>query len=69
MRSVVIISTGVIFICVIGVAAIFITLIISPQLNAATPDRSVLENVFGLILFTTSFLSTGIFASASAFQS
>jgi len=69
MRSVVIISTGVIFICVIGVAAIFVTQFISPEVNMATPDQSVLENVFGLILFTTSFLSTGIFASVNAFQS
>ncbi len=69
LRSVVIVSIGVVFICAIGVAAIFATQFIVPGVNSATPDRSALENYFGLILFTTSFISIGIFASVNAFQS
>ena len=69
LRSVVIVSMGVVFICVIGVAAIFATQFISPGVNTAIPDRSALENYFGLILFTTCFISIGIFASVNAFQS
>lgn len=68
-RSVVIVSIGVVFICVIGVAAIFTTQFIGPGVNTTTPERSVLGNFFGLILFTTSFISIGIFASVNAFQS
>ena len=69
LRSVVFVSIGVVFVCVIGVAAIFATQFISPGVNAASPDRSALENFFGLILFTTSFISIGVFASVNAFQS
>jgi ABC-2 type transport system permease protein len=69
LRSVVIVSMGVVFICVIGVAAIFATQFIGPGLNVVIPDRSILENFFGLILFTTCFISIGIFASVNAFQS
>jgi ABC-2 type transport system permease protein len=69
MRSVVFVSIGVVLICVIGVAAIFATQFIGPGVNVATPDQSALENFFGLILFTTSFISIGIFASVNAFQS
>jgi ABC-2 type transport system permease protein len=69
MRSVVLVSIGVVLICVVGVAAIFATQFIGPGVNKATPDQSALENFFGLILFTTSFISIGIFASVNAFQS
>ena len=69
LRSVVIVAIGVVFICVIGVAAIFATQFIRPGVNAASPDLAVLENFLGLILFTTSFISIGVFASVNAFQS
>lgn len=69
MSSVVIVSMGVVFICVIGVAAIFATQFIGPGVNMVTPDQFALGNFLGLILFTTSFISIGIFASVNAFQS
>jgi ABC-2 type transport system permease protein len=69
LRSVIIVSTAVVFICIIGVAAIFATQFIGPEVKAATPDRAALANYFGLILFTTCFISLGIFASVNAFQS
>lgn len=69
MRSVVVVSIGIVLICVIGVAAIFATQFIGPGVKTAVPDQAALENFFGLILFTTSFISIGIFASVNAFQS
>jgi ABC-2 type transport system permease protein len=60
---------GVVFICVAGLAVLFSTQFIRPEVNSASPDRLVLENFLGLILFTTSFLSIGIYASVFAFQS
>jgi len=69
LRSVAIVSIGVILICAIGVAALFCILFIRPQVNAVVPDRSALKNYLGLILFITSFISIGIYASVFAFQS
>lgn len=69
LRSVVIVALAVVFICVIGVAAIFATQFIGPGVITAAPDRAHLENFLGLVLFTTSFLSIGILANVNAFQS
>lgn len=69
MRSVIIVSIGVAVICAGGVATIFATQFIGPEMRAPVPDRSRLENFLGLILFTTSFISIGIFSSVSAIQS
>jgi ABC-2 type transport system permease protein len=69
LRSVAIVAIGVVLICAIGVAAIFISQAIFPELNKATPDRSLLESYFSLVLFTTSIISIGIYASVFAFQS
>jgi len=69
LRNVAIVCAGVVFICIAGLAVLFGTQFILPQATAAAPDRSVLENFVGLILFTTSFLSVGIYASVFAFQS
>jgi len=69
MRSVVLVAVGVVFICVVGVAIIFATQFIGPGMKDANPDSSLLANYLGLILFTTSFMSIGIFASVIAFQS
>lgn len=69
LRSIAIVSVGVVFICVIGVATIFVTQFIVPEVNAFAPDRSVLENFLGLILFITSFMSIGIYSSVFAFRS
>jgi ABC-type Na+ efflux pump permease subunit len=68
-RDVLIVCAGVVFICVIGVAAIFTTQFIHPQVIAVAPDRLVLENFLGLILFTTSIISIGVYASVFSFQS
>jgi ABC-2 type transport system permease protein len=69
LRAVAIVSAGVVFIYVIGLMVLFGTQFIRPEVNAVAPDRSVLENYLGLILFTTSFISIGIYASVFAFQS
>jgi ABC-2 type transport system permease protein len=69
LRSVAIVSLGVVFICVIGVAAIFVTQFIIPEVRAVAPDRTVLENFLGLIMFTTAFMSIGIYANVFGFQS
>lgn len=69
LRAVVIVITGIVFICVVGLAVLFGTQFIRPEVNAAAPDWSVLENFLGLILFITSFISIGIYASVFAFQS
>lgn len=68
-RAVAIVIAGVVFICVVGLAVLFGTQFIRPEVSAAAPDRSILENYLGLILFTTSFISIGIYASVFAFQS
>jgi ABC-2 type transport system permease protein len=69
LRTVAVVITGVVFICVVGLTVLFSTQFIRPEVNSAAPDRSVLENYLGLILFTTSFISLGIYASVFAFQS
>lgn len=69
LRAVILVVTGVVFICVTGLAVLFGTQFIRPEVNASVPDKSVLENYLGLILFTTSFISIGIYASVFAFQS
>lgn len=69
LRAVAIVSTGVVFICVAGLAVLFGTQFIGPEVGSAAPDRSVLENYLGLILFVTSFFSIGIHTTVLAFQS
>jgi ABC-type Na+ efflux pump permease subunit len=60
---------GVAVICIIGVSILFITQFILPQVRAEQPDRQVLENILGLILFFTSFCAVGIYASVMSAQS
>jgi ABC-2 type transport system permease protein len=69
LRSVAMVLLGVVFICVIGVAAIFVTQVLVPEVNKANPDRSTLESQLSLILFTTSIISIGVYASVFTFQS
>jgi ABC-type Na+ efflux pump permease subunit len=69
LGAVVFVSIGVVFICVIGLAVLFGSQFLLPEADAAVPDRSVLENYLGLILFATSFMSIGIYASVFSFQS
>ncbi len=69
LRAVTAVTVGVVFICVIGLAVLFGTQFIGPEVNKTVLDRSVLENYLGLIMFITSFLSAGIHTSALAFQS
>lgn len=69
LTSVAVGSSGVVLICVVGLAVLFGIQFIGPEAGAPVPDRSVLENYLGLVLFTTSFISIGIYASVFAFQS
>jgi ABC-2 type transport system permease protein len=69
MRSVVIVSAGVVFICVIGMTVLLATQTIRPELNAVNPNRSALESYLSLVMYSTSFVSIGVYASVIAFQS
>jgi ABC-type Na+ efflux pump permease subunit len=67
-RTVAAVISGIALICIIGVAILFIILFIIPEVKADFPDRSVLENFLGLMLFTTSFFALGIYASVFSAQ-
>jgi ABC-2 type transport system permease protein len=69
LRAVIIVSVGIVLICVIGCTVLLATQTIRPEMNAVTPNRSVLESSLSLIMYTTSFMSIGIYASVIAFQS
>ncbi len=69
LRAVATVIGGVVFICVIGLVVLLLVLLVRPELNEAAPNRSALGNYLGLILYITSFLSIGIYASVFAFQS
>ncbi len=60
---------GVALMCAAGLAVLFGTLFIRPEVARAAPDRSVLENHVGLVMFATSFVCIGIYASVFTFQS
>lgn len=68
-RAVAAVIAGVALMCVSGLTVLFGTLFIRPEVNKAAPDRSLLENYLGLVLFATSFICIGIYASVFAFQS
>jgi ABC-type Na+ efflux pump permease subunit len=67
-RTVAAVISGIALICIIGVAILFLILFIMPEVRADIPDRAVLENFLGLILFTTSFFALGIYASVFSAQ-
>jgi ABC-type Na+ efflux pump permease subunit len=67
-RTVAAVIFGIALICILGVAILFITQFIIPEVHADSPDRSVLENFLGLVLFTTSFFALGIYASVFSAQ-
>ena len=69
LPAVAMITFSVIFICIIGVAAIFITQFIIPQTQSGQPDIPVIENFLGLVLYTSGFMSIGIYSGVFAFQS
>lgn len=69
LRSVAAGSAGVAIICAAGVAVVFATQFIRPEMQTPVPDLRALENFLGLVLFTTSFISIAIFASVNAFHS
>lgn len=69
LRSVIVVATGAVLICIIGIAVLFITQFIIPEVRKSIPDQSVIDNYLGLILFTTSFLCIGVYANVFAFQS
>lgn len=68
-RTIAVVTFGIILICIVGVAAMFIMQFISPEVKAISPDRAVLRNILGLILFCTSFFSVGIYSTIFAAQS
>jgi ABC-type transport system involved in multi-copper enzyme maturation permease subunit len=60
---------AVLLICVAGIAIAFSVLVISPEVKAASPDRSKLELFLGIILYATCFCGVGINLNSFAFQS
>ena len=60
---------GIIMICVVGVTALFVSLLINPEIHRDVPDVTALRSYLGLILFITSFCSVGIYSSVFAGQS
>jgi ABC-2 type transport system permease protein len=69
MKATAIISLSIIIICVVGVIILLAALIIGPEMKKAVPDQDVLNNNLGLILFSASFMSVGIYASVFSYQS
>ncbi|MDD5287769.1 MAG: ABC transporter permease subunit [Dehalococcoidales bacterium] len=69
LRSVIVVATGAVLICILGIAVLFVTQFIIPEVNKSIPDRLVIYNYLGLTLFTTSFLCMGVYANVFAFQS
>ncbi len=68
-RIAVLICVAVVLICAVGLAAIFITQVLVPAVNAAIPVLSTIESYFSLILYTTCIVTIGIWANVFAFQS
>jgi ABC-2 type transport system permease protein len=69
MRAAFFISMAIIFICVVGVIVIFSVLIINPEMEKPVPDISALENAMGLVLFSASFITIGIYSGVFSIQS
>jgi ABC-type transport system involved in multi-copper enzyme maturation permease subunit len=67
--AITVVVVGVVLICVVGLLALLGFEAIRPEMESPSPDQAVLENYLGLALYTTSFISVGIFASVFAFQS
>ena len=68
-KSVIIIWYGLALILVVAMAALFGILLIAPELDKISPDRTKLELYLGVILFTASLLGLGINLNALGFTS
>lgn len=68
MQSAAFITLAVILICVIGVIVILAVLLINPEMDKPVPDKDVLENALGLVLFSASFITVGIYCGVFSFQ-
>lgn len=55
-------------ICVAGIALVFCTQFIGPEVKSGVSNRAVLEANLGLVLYVTSLLGVGITLNAFAFQ-
>jgi ABC-type Na+ efflux pump permease subunit len=68
MKTVLIVMMPVLLICVFGVALLLCLLLISPEMEKASPDRAVLENYLGLIVYASAFITIGISFNSTIFQ-
>ncbi len=68
-KSVTIIWYGLALILVVAITALFGILLIAPELDKISPDRTKLELYLGVILFTASLLGLGINLNALGFTS
>jgi ABC-type Na+ efflux pump permease subunit len=67
-KTVLVVMTPVLLICVVGVALLLCLLVISPEVAKDSPDRAVLENYLGLIVYTSAFITIGITLNSTIFQ-
>jgi ABC-type Na+ efflux pump permease subunit len=68
MKTALIILLLVTLICIAGVAYIFCLLLITPEVESAAPDVTVLKDYLSLILYTSSLFSIGITLNSLIFQ-
>ena len=68
LRVAAFITFTIIFICVVGVIILLSVLIINPEMDKPVPDIAALENALGLILFSASFFTIGIYCGVFSFQ-
>lgn len=69
VKSVAVIWYGIAILLVIGMATLFGTLLIAPELDKISPDFDKLDIYFGVILFSASLLGLGINLNAFGFSS
>ncbi len=69
MLAATLISVMVIMICVVGPIVLLSQLMIAPEMEKAVPDRAVLENAVGGMLFFASFITIGIYSSVFTYGS
>ncbi len=68
MKTVIIVMVPVLLICVVGVALLLCLLVIGPEMENASPDRTILENYLGLIVYASAFITIGITLNSTIFQ-
>ncbi|MBN1367428.1 MAG: hypothetical protein JW967_05845 [Dehalococcoidales bacterium] len=68
LKTGMIILISVTLICVVGIALLMCILLIAPEMESASPDRSILEAHLGVILYSSSLISIGVGLNSLVFQ-